>query len=261
MSPTRETATARPAPRKPALRRDLAMRLAADEYDRLVAQLRELSPEDWSTPTVCAAWDVHAMACHVLGMAEFAASPLEQWRQSRAARAAGGLFIDALTAVQAEKHISRPPDDVVARLAVVGPRAAAGRRRTPAPVRRIPMGAQPVEETGRQTEPWTLGYLTDVILTRDTWMHRSDIAAATGRTMTLTPAHDGVLVADVAAEWAGRHGQPCTLTLTGPAGGTWTFNGAGVGAEPTVELDAVEFCRILSGRGTGSGLLATRVPF
>ncbi|HEU4912361.1 MAG TPA: hypothetical protein VFV76_10715 [Actinomycetes bacterium] len=52
------------------------------------------------------------------------------------------------------------------------------------------------------TEKWTLGYLTDVILTRDTWMHRSDIAAATGRAMTLTAEHDGVLVADIAAEWA-----------------------------------------------------------
>jgi uncharacterized protein (TIGR03083 family) len=236
------------------------MRLAADEYDRFVAALRGLSPEDWAKPTACPAWDVHAMACHVLGMAEFAASPLEQWRQMRAARKAGGVFIDALTALQVEKHVHRGPADVVARLAVAGPRAATGRRRTPAPVRRIPMGAQPVDGTGGQSEPWTLGYLTDVILTRDTWMHRSDVAAATGRAMTLTPEHDGVIVADIVAEWAGRHRQPCELTLTGPAGGTWTFDG--VGGDPAVlELDAVEFCRVLSGRGTGDGLLATRVPF
>ena len=124
------------------------------------------------------------------------------------------------------------------------------------------MADQPVEETGTQTERWTLGYMTDVILTRDTWMHRSDIAVATGREMTLTADHDGVLVADVAAEWAGRHGQPCTLTLTGPAGGSWTFRGSAPAADPPVlELDAVEFCRILSGRGSGLGLLATRVPF
>jgi hypothetical protein len=111
-------------------------------------------------------------------------------------------------------------------------------------------------------EKWRLGYLTDVILTRDTWMHRSDIAAATGRAMTLTTEHDGVLVADVAAEWATRHRQPCRITLTGPAGGTWTFNHTGAGGGPvTHELDAVEFCRILSGRGSGEGLLATAVPF
>jgi uncharacterized protein (TIGR03083 family) len=106
-----------------------------------------------------------------------------------------------------------------------------------------------------------MGYLVDVILTRDTWMHRSDIARAVGRDMTLTADHDGVIVADVAAEWAQRHGQPCTLTLTGPAGGSWTF-GSPAATAPSYELDAVEFCRILSGRGTGEGLIATTpVPF
>jgi hypothetical protein len=84
-----------------------------------------------------------------------------------------------------------------------------------------------------------------------------DIAQATGRAPMLTADHDGVLVADVVNEWAGRHGQPCTLTLTGPAGGTWTFGTGG----PALQYDAVDFCRIVSGRGTGDGLLATAVPF
>lgn len=250
------------SPRRPAIPRNVAMPLAAQEYDRFVAQLRELSPDDWSKPTACPEWDLHAMACHVLGMAEFAASVRERVRQMRAARRAGGLFIDALTALQVSKHIARSPAAVVDRLAEVAPHAAAGRRRTPALVRRMALAEQPVDERGAQTEKWTLGYLTDVILTRDTWMHRSDVAAATGRAMTLTPEHDGILVADVAAEWAARHGKPCMLTLTGPAGGTWTFNGIRAGGDPAVhEFDAVEFCRILSGRGRGVGLLATRVPF
>jgi uncharacterized protein (TIGR03083 family) len=250
------------APRTPALARDVAMRLAAREYELVVAQLRGLSAGDWSQPTACPAWDVHAMACHVLGMAEFAASVPEQLRQTRAARKAGGLFIDALTTVQVDKHRARPPAEVVSRLAVVGPRAAAGRRRTPALLRRVRLAGPPVDDRGAQTETWSLGYLTDVILTRDSWMHRSDIAAATGHVMTLDAAHDGVLVADVADEWAARHRAPCTLTLTGPAGGTWAFNGAStVAGADAYELDAVEFCRVLSGRGAGAGLLATRVPF
>jgi uncharacterized protein (TIGR03083 family) len=238
------------------------MRLAAHEYDRFLSQLRELSPDDWSRPTACPAWDVHAMACHVVGMAEFAASVPEQLRQMRAARKAGGLFVDALSTVQVEKHLARLPAALVARLADVAPRAAAGRRRTPALVRRIALADQPVDETGSQTEKWTVGYLTDVILTRDTWMHRSDVAAATGKAMTVTPEHDGILVADVVSEWAARHGEPCTITLSGPAGGTWTFGGVGESGNPAaLQLDAVEFCRILSGRGRGTGLLATRVPF
>jgi uncharacterized protein (TIGR03083 family) len=261
MTPASVVSPAASSPRTPALPRDVAMRLAAHEYDRFVAQLRELAPGDWTKPTACPVWDVHAMSCHVLGMAEFAASVPERLRQMMAARKAGGLFIDALTALQVDKHIRRSCADVVARLAEVGPRAAAGRRRTPALLRRLPIPDQPVDGKG-QMEKWTLGYLIDVILTRDTWMHRSDIAAATGRAMTLTPEHDGVLVADIAAEWAARHRQPCTITLTGPAGGMWTFNGKrdSSATEPP-EIDAVEFCRILSGRGSGAGLLATRVPF
>lgn len=259
MIATQLPATADSRPRTSPLPRAVAMRLAAQEYDRFVAQLRDLSPEDWSRPTPCPAWDVHATACHVLGMAELAASVPEQLRQTRAARRAGGLFIDALTSLQVAKHVDRPPAEIVAMLADVAPRAAAGRRRTPALVRRITLADQPVDETGSQTEKWTLGFLVDVIFTRDIWMHRSDVAAATGRSMTLTAEHDGALVADVAAEWAARHRQPCTLTLTGPAGGSWTFGGDG---DPsTLELDAVEFARILSGRGSGEGLLATRVPF
>jgi uncharacterized protein (TIGR03083 family) len=244
-------------PRRSALDRDLAMRLAATEYDRIATALRELSPPDWSRRTACPAWDVHAMACHVLGLGEMAASPLETMRQLRAANRAGGLFIDALTDLQTRKHLHRSPDELVAMLTAIGPKATRGRRRTPALARRLTRADQPVDETGAHTEPWTLGYLLDVIITRDTWMHRCDIAIATDREIELSAEHDGVLVADVAAEWASRHGRPCTLTLTGPAGGNWTFGGGG----RAIESDAVAFCRVLSGRGVGSGLLATRVPF
>jgi hypothetical protein len=73
----------------------------------------------------------------------------------------------------------------------------------------------------------------------------------------LTAEHDGRLVTDVVSEWARRHGQPFTLTLTGDAGGVYV---AGAGGEH-IELDAVEFCRILSGRARGTGLLTTEVPF
>ena len=69
--------------------------------------------------------------------------------------------------------------------------------------------------------------------------------------------HDGLIVADAVAEWAERHGLPYRLSLTGPAGGSWSCGAGG----QVIEMDAVEFCRTLSGRGTGEGLLATQVPF
>ena len=75
--------------------------------------------------------------------------------------------------------------------------------------------------------------------------------------MRLTADHDGVLVGDLVAEWAFRHQEPYTLHLTGPAGGSWSLGTGG----PRLELDAVEFCRTLSGRVHGDGLLAVSVPF
>jgi hypothetical protein len=84
-----------------------------------------------------------------------------------------------------------------------------------------------------------------------------DIALATGRDPVLTAEHDGRIVADVVAEWSRRHDAAYRLTLTGPAGGRWS---RGDGGEE-ITLDAVDFCRVLSGRGSGDGLLAVEVPF
>lgn len=192
--------------RRPALERTNAMRLAATEYDRFADLIRTLSAGDWTRPTACPAWDVRALASHVLGMAEMVASPVEQVRQMTKAKRAGGLFIDALTAVQVAKHAGRTPDELVERAGAIGPKAARGRRRTPGLMRKAKMKDQPINETGTTTETWALGYLVDVILTRDTWMHRSDIARATDRPMVLTADHDAVLVADVAGADARRGG-------------------------------------------------------
>jgi uncharacterized protein (TIGR03083 family) len=250
-----------PGKRRPALGRSTAMRLAATEYDRFTAHLHRLPVEAWSAPTACPDWDVHAMACHILGMVEMSASVREQRRQMRTAtrvsKRDGGLFIDALTSLQVREHQEMAPAQIVEALARTGPAAAKGRARTPALMRRLVTMTQPVDAAGTVTETWTLGYLVDTILTRDPWMHRSDLAEATGTAMELTADHDGILIADVANEWADRHGHPCTLRLTGPVGGEWTWGEGG----PTIESDAVDFARTLAGRRPADGLLATPVPF
>ena len=136
-------------------------------------------------------------------------------------------------------------------LVSAGQRGVTARRRLPAPLRalRLPFGPP----LGVKS----LGYLMDRIYTRDAWLHRMDIARATSRPPVLTPEHDGRLVDDVVREWARTHGQPFDLTLTGSAGGHWSAGASG----EQLTLDAVEFCRIVSGRAPGQGLLATPVNF
>ncbi|HZV26578.1 MAG TPA: maleylpyruvate isomerase family mycothiol-dependent enzyme [Acidothermaceae bacterium] len=251
-TPTRSVPT---RPRVSTLDRPTLMVLAEREYDQFASMLGTLAPEDWSRPTDCPGWDVRAMASHVLGMAEMAASVPKGLSQARRAKRRGGVFIDALTALQVEARTHMSAQQVVDRLRVVGPKAARARRRIPSVIRnrRLPI-PQPV---GEHDEDWMIGYLTDTILTRDTWMHRIDITRATNRPMQLSASHDGKLTADVVKEWAARHGQPCELHLTGAAGGRWSFGTDG----PSMELDAIEFNRTVSGREQGTNLLQTAVPF
>ncbi len=228
--------------------------LAEEEYRRLLALLRDLDEPDWARSTDCPEWDVRAMVAHVVGACESCASLREQVHQLRAgkkaARARGGPEVDGINEVQVRERADLSPAVLVERFEGVIPKAVRGRRRPPAPVRGIDVGDA---FTGRIP----LGWLMDVIYTRDTWMHRVDIARATGRPLELTAEHDGRIVADVVADWASLHGQPFDLTLTGPAGGGFRQAEGG----PSWKLDAVEFCRVVSGRELREGLLATPVLF
>ena len=62
------------------------MRLAATEYERVAALLDQLEPAQWAAPTDCPGWDVRAMAGHMLGMAQMAATVPEMARQQLASQ-------------------------------------------------------------------------------------------------------------------------------------------------------------------------------
>jgi len=244
-------------PRTPALDRRTAMRLAATEYGRCAELLRSLDPPDWSAPTACPDWDVRQMAAHMLGMVEMAASIREGNRQQRAATVNGNIDVDRMTALQVSERADWSGPAIADRFAARFAKAARGRRLTPGFIRRRTMIGGVINGV---EEPWTLGYLIDTILTRDPWMHRLDIGTALDRAPQLTAEHDGVIVADVVAEWADRHGKDFTLHLTGPAGGTWTAGSGG----PQLELDAVTFCRVISkrpGPADFADLMSTEVPY
>lgn len=233
--------------------RERAAGLAATENARFAELAASLSEDDWARPTDCPAWDVRALSAHVLGMMEFTSSLREFVHVVTAGGKAAGdrPQIDGMTEVQVAERAHLSPQQVVERLGAAAPRGSRSRARLPGPLRLLPM---PQEVDGVK-ETWRLGYLFDVILTRDTWMHRIDVCRAVGREPLLTGGHDGEIVSDVVEEWARRHGRPYRLVLEGEAGGKF-----GEGS-PELVMDAVEFCRVLSGRGSGEGLLATHVPF
>ena len=235
---------------------DEAVGLAEVEYRRFLDLLRDLGPEDWGRPTDCDRWDVRAVALHVLGAMDGNASVRELVHQQRlggkAGKEIGGSTLDGVNEVQIRERASLAGDELVRRFAATVEPAVRGRRRFPRLLRGVPMKMPP---------PWTgkrsLGWLNDVVYTRDTWMHRVDLSRATERPLVLTADHDGRIVADAVADWARLHGQPFDLVLTGPAGG---HHRRGSGGE-RLELDAIEFCRSITGRRERTGLLTTEVPF
>ena len=243
-------------PRMPLLERDVAMRLATTEYERVAVQFENLHPEQWTLPTDCPSWDVRAMAGNMLGMVQMIASTPEMIRQQlgakRRANRDGSVMIDALTALQVEKNADLTTDELTEQVRRLAPKAVKARRRAPGVMRKQTMPDQ--------DEWWTMGYLLDVILTRDPFLHRVDIALATGNPMTTTAEHEGTIIADVVDEWAGRHGNAYDLELTGPAGGHWQ-HGNGKSSGEHIKMDAVDFCRALSGRTPAEGLIRTQVPF
>ena len=192
------------------------------------------------------------MAGHMLGMIQMVATLPEMIRQqmgaSRRAKRDGLALVDALTALQVEKNAHLTTEELIVQVRRLAPKAVRTRRRAPALMRR--------QTVADKDEWWTTGYVLDVILTRDPFLHRIDLARAAGIAMTATADHEGAIIDDVVAEWAGRHGRAFDLELSGPAGGRWR-NGDG----EHIAMDAFDFCRAISGRAPAQGLLTTQVPF
>ena len=237
------------------IRRPEARVLAEQEFARFGELVASLSPREWQMPTDCTGWDVRLMALHILGSGDAQASfPqfLHQLRRGLPLNKEIGAhhWVDGLNEVQIRERSHLSNDELVAQLRAIGPKAVEGRWGTPPPMRHLPVPFGP-------PIGWApLKYLLDVGFTRDVWAHRIDIHAAIGRPMHLTADHDGRLVADIVGEWAQVHGQPFELVLDGPVGGTFTQGVAG----EHVEIDAIEFIRVLAGRRPGTGVLSNPLP-
>lgn len=227
--------------------------LAEVAVARELAVLRSLSPQEWETPTACPAWTVRQVVVHQVASAQAFLSPAEGVRQvlagKRLEKTEGLPPLDAFMLASQRARDGWTWQQALERFADVLPRYALRRRRFLQPLRslvKVPTNDGSIR----------LGYLFDRVINRDHLMHRVDICDATRRPLEVTADHDGRLVEDVVAEWAQLHGQPFQLELTGPAGGRWAR-----GEGERIEMDALDFARVLSGRGTATGLLATQVLF
>lgn len=240
---------------------DEAMDLAAEENRRFLLLLERLTPGDWYKPTDCTRWTVRDLAVHVIASAEAQASPVEflrqAWKGRRLTREINGKhWVDGLNEAQLRDRGKLMPQGIPSRWKQVSAAALNARRKMPAAVRALPL--LPLGEMAGVDFGWQpLGYLFDVGFTRDTWMHRIDIARATGQPLNESHNHDGRIVEDLIAEWATRHQDAFALFLTGPAGGRFTRP---AGGGDSLRIDAIDCCRILSGRGQARGVLQHQLP-
>ena len=234
------------------IRQPEATAIAESQNRALLHTLYLLDDDQWAAPTDCDAWSVKDIASHIWGWAESLVSFRETRRQVGQAlrrRKELGNILDAQNQVQAEAGRRISTAELLLRLEeslprMVRRRAAMGRYGKYVPIWGPPFGFS------------NLGYLTNVIFTRDVFMHRIDIARATGTDLELGTFEQRI-VADIAREWARGGTGPVRLELTGPAGGTYV-----VGPTPHAKLtaDAVEFCRLLAGRADASVVQATGDP-
>jgi uncharacterized protein (TIGR03083 family) len=223
---------------------DHAAGIGQAEGQATLTLLRALGDGDWTRPTDCTEWDVRTLVAHLVAQCEDSIRLGTLLRRELAGRRRypARTAVDAHMAVGVQDHRAASGPELVERFALLWPRAVWARRRRPGFLRRLKV------DSGIPGLPrWPVAYLLDVILNRDLWMHRVDLARATGRPLVVGD-HDSQVVAQVVRDLAlGWSAAPVALELTGRAGGWWLI-GAG---DPVavVRADAVAYMRALSGRG------------
>jgi uncharacterized protein (TIGR03083 family) len=247
-----------------------AMSVLQAEVSVCLALLRDLDPADWQRRTDCTGWTVRDVVAHMVGQAEEAARPHVGLRRVRRARRhPGQSVLDTHNQCQVEDRATVSGERLITDLARFSARGIRAVRRIPAPLRRVRLSRLFPEAENLPED--SVDYLVRVLMPRDPWMHRVDIATAAGRTLALD-GHDRHVVEQVVRDLAGGWpGPPVLVDLTGPAGGRWSL-GTGTPVA-TLHADAVSYLQLLSGRparteptvegdpAAGQALLAARVEF
>lgn len=243
----------------PPLARHEAKGMSAEELRRFLALIDALTDPDWHQPTACTLWTVKDVvahqAAHVLSFTSLRSffsqvSPA----QTRPYTQKGMSYLDAMNQAQVDLRHNRSPAELISEIRDAAELSLKGRDRIPGFLR------APALPMPGLDQPRSLGYLFDVIYTRDMWMHRLDICRAVGRAMPQDSAHDGRTVALIVRDLAlkskqGLQGRSAILSLSGAAGGSYRI-GSGAAPTTTIEMDVLAFCVLASGRDQAAGILA-----
>jgi uncharacterized protein (TIGR03083 family) len=265
----------------PPLSHEEAGPLARVELERFITLLETLSADDWLKPTYCTLWNVSQMVSHQAGAYAGSASWAEfrrQWGPPPQPKP-GQMTVDAVNDIQIADRAKAAPAELIAELRRMGPKAIATRQRIPAAIRGLRFdfgsflyGWRPLDMMRALRWPYgptfvsfshskqamqgrmRLDYITDLIYTRDTWIHRIDICLATGREMVLTDDHDGRLMALVMRDLAEQlkdvlAGKAIVYDIPGPGGGCWKIGSAFTPAA-TICMDLLYFNVLASARMT-----------
>ncbi len=162
--------------------------LATALFDRFLTLLESLTPEEWQAPTYCTEWTVRDIVAHEAGGYESGTSFGAFRRTWLRLPERGRELVDTINAAQIRARAGRSPEELIAELRDVGPRAIAARGRLSTLVRTIPIPIPPMGIC-------RTGYLTDQIYLRDAWIHTIDISHATDRPLRLNADVDGRIVA------------------------------------------------------------------
>lgn len=219
--------------------------LAAPLLARLLALLDDLGPEDWNKPTLCSEWTVRNVVAHQAGAYASGARFAEFRRQWLRMPERGRSMLDTVNAFQIAERAGRTPAELIAELRAVGPRAIAARQRLSPIIRGLPI---PVEPVGWRP----VGYVSDELYLRDTFIHTADICLATNRPVIFTPGPDSRIVALIVRDLAQRlpkslGGKTVAFDLTGPAGGCFRI-GPAVEPAATMRMSVLDFNLRASGR-------------
>lgn len=245
--------------RIPALKHEEAMAMSTEELRRFMALIETLDPADWDKPTACSLWSVKDIvahqAAHVVSFVSLG-SMLGQLKPAlvRPYLKRGMNMLDAWNQSQVDLRRQHTPAQLMAEIRGSADASLRGKDRIPAWLRAPALPAPGLDQ------PRSMGYVFDVIYTRDMWMHRLDICRATGRAMPLDADHDRRMVALIVRDFAhkcrrGLQGRSALLTLKGVAGGTYQV-GSDEAPSATVEFDTLEFCILTSGREKAANVLS-----